>query len=289
MTLTARDTAILTLIHRHRFLRSTHVTTLLDGSRQHLLRRLQRLYHHGYLERPRAQLDYFHTGGSRALVYGLGNRGAAHLKHALALPFHRLDWSQRNRASTRLFLEHTLQVTDVLVAVDRACRGSAFRFIPADELDLPAATAAQRHPFRWSVSLPGRSRCGVVPDAVFALDGPNGDRRLCFVEVDRATMPVRRRGLTQSSCFRKLLAYEATWTQNLHRARFGVSRFRVLTLTSSPERVAHLVAAARDLRRGRGLFLFGELAGFLADPLGAPLVNGQGAPEPLAGAAGSVV
>jgi hypothetical protein len=34
-----------------------------------------------------------------------------------------------------------------------------------------------------------------------------------FLEADRGTMPVTRWTLSQTSFFRKLLAYEATWTQ----------------------------------------------------------------------------
>jgi hypothetical protein len=41
---------------------------------------LQFLYHDGYLERPRIQIEYYHRGGSRHIVYGLGNKGAAFLR-----------------------------------------------------------------------------------------------------------------------------------------------------------------------------------------------------------------
>ena len=57
--LTERDREILQQVHRHRFLRSSHLGQLVPGGRKHLLRRLQLLYHHGYLERPRAQIDYY--------------------------------------------------------------------------------------------------------------------------------------------------------------------------------------------------------------------------------------
>jgi hypothetical protein len=54
--LTDRDRKIIRLIHRHRFLRSHQIVALIGGSAQQLSRRLQRLFHHGYLECPRAQL-----------------------------------------------------------------------------------------------------------------------------------------------------------------------------------------------------------------------------------------
>jgi hypothetical protein len=69
-------------------------------------------------------------------------------------------------------------------------------------------------------------------------------------------MPITRGDLSQTSYYRKLLAYEATWTQNLHRTRFGWQRFRVLTVTTNSERVPGMIEACRKLRQGRGLFLF---------------------------------
>ncbi len=71
-------------------------------------------------------------------------------------------------------------------------------------------------------------------------------------------MPVQRRNLSQTSFHRKLLAYEATWTQNLHRTRFGFHRFRVLTVTTSAARVHSLVDACSQLKSGQGLFLFAD-------------------------------
>jgi hypothetical protein len=47
-----------------------------------VLRRLQRLFQHGYLERPRCQIDYYQSG-SRRIACGLGNKGAAWLKRAV--------------------------------------------------------------------------------------------------------------------------------------------------------------------------------------------------------------
>src|SRR5438876_6407986 len=98
MKLTERDRDILRLVHRHRFLRSSHITSLIGGSSQQLLRRLQLLYHHGYLERPRCQIDYYQEGGSRRMVYGIGDKSAALLKHE------QLHWSEKNRSVGRIFL-----------------------------------------------------------------------------------------------------------------------------------------------------------------------------------------
>src|ERR1700733_2970564 len=75
--LTERDIEIIKLVARHRFMRSTHILDLLDGlSRQGALRLLERLFHGGYLTRPPAQVEWYRAGGgSRPLVYSVGNAG----------------------------------------------------------------------------------------------------------------------------------------------------------------------------------------------------------------------
>lgn len=255
MRLTNRDREVLRQVHKHRFLRSNHLTALVPGSRQQTLRRLQLLYHHGYLERPRCQIDYYHRGGSRAIAYGIGNKGAGLLKRELALPYHRLDWPKKN-AVARLFLEHALLVSNFMVAVELACRERTdVRLLTEDDLTLRDESSAGRHPFHWRVNIPGGPRCTVIPDAVFGLETTNSHRTWFVLEADRATMPVTRSNLDQSSFRRKILAYQATWTQNLHRTQFGWQRFRVLTITTSQERLDTMQEVCRGLQRGQGLFL----------------------------------
>ena len=279
MQLTERDRDILRHVHRHRFLRSSHLAALIGGSPQQLLRRLRLLYHHGYLERPRAQIDYYHQGGSHCLAYGLGNQGAAILQRERS----RSDWSARNGTVGRLFLEHALMVSDVMVALEVACRRTGrVRLLIGEGIPLPAETSRQREPFQWSVTLANRTKLGVIPDRVFALeflDQPKDRNRvLCFLEADRATMPVARRTLSRSSFYRKLLAYEATWKQGLQQTRFGFHRFRVITVTSSPQRVSSMVETCRQLERGQGLFLFTDLNSFRVSPdvLAGAWRNGHG-------------
>src|SRR5947209_8287856 len=76
MRLTEDDLTIIRHVAKHRFLRSTHLITLLDRPAKKLLERLAALYHNAYLDRPRQQLDYYGIAGSAPIVYALGNRGA---------------------------------------------------------------------------------------------------------------------------------------------------------------------------------------------------------------------
>ena len=160
--LTGRDKEALRLVHRHRFLRSSHLVKLLPGSRQQILRRLQRLFHHGFLERPPAQIEYFGRNGSRAIAYGLGNKGAAWLKQNLNLPLNRLDWGGRNRNIGRLFLEHALLVSDVMVAIQLACRRDGrVRLLTGDDLPSPEPSLTRPEPLQWRVSIKNRTKLGV--------------------------------------------------------------------------------------------------------------------------------
>jgi hypothetical protein len=251
--LTERDHAILRLIHRHRFLRSHQIVALVGGSPQQVVRRLQLLYHHGYLERPRAQIQYYERGGSQGIAYGLGNKGGAWLRER-GFVVDAAAWSEKNHFIGRVYLEHTLFVAEVMVSLELACQKHGVRLLYEDLLELSS--------FQWRVKLPSGVKLGVMPDRVFALEYTDASgasqRAYFFLEADRGTMPVTRHTLSQASFFRKLLAYEAMWTNKVHQRHLGIPRFRVLTVTASAARVTSLLAACSQLKRGHGLFLFAE-------------------------------
>jgi hypothetical protein len=188
----------------------------------------------------------------------LGNKGAALLKQE-GVAVAPVQWGEKNRGVGRIYLEHAIFVSDIMVTLELACRQKGVRLLTADQLPLPDGTI---QPFRWRTNTSGDVKLGVVPDGVFALDFPDeyGEckRAFFFLEADRGTMPAIRKNLSQTSFYRKLLAYEATWTQGIHRTRFGFHRFRVLTVTASLARVTSLVDACSRLKSGHGLFLFAD-------------------------------
>jgi hypothetical protein len=178
-----------------------------------------------------------------------------------------IRWDTKNQNLSRVFLHHTLAVAEVMVAFEVACRSrEGVQLIPPEEVlaGAPELTRRLRLPFRWHVEVRQNGqpyRLGVEPDRVFGLhfEGvpENRSRAFFFLEADRATMPVERKGLAQTSFLRKLLAYRETWRQGLHKAHLGIPNFRVLTVTTSRERVEHLVEACRSLYGGGSrLFLF---------------------------------
>jgi hypothetical protein len=260
--LTERDYKIIRLVHRHRFLRSDQIIVLIGGSPQQLSRRFQLLFHHGYLERPRAQLQYYERSGSQAIAYGLGNNSSS------LLQLNPASWGEKNRAIGRIYLTHALLVSDVMVSLELACRQHGIRLLHEDELNLPVEA-----PLHWRVKIRDGTKLGVIPDRVFALEytDQNGhvQRIYYFLEADRGTMPVVREKLAQSSFYRKLLAYETTWTNKVHQRHLGIHRFRVLTVTISAARVKSLLDACSRLQRGHGLFLFADVSVLHRDLLSA--------------------
>src|ERR1700681_4367698 len=78
--LTEDDVEIVRQVARHRLIRSTHIAALVGRSLDRINDRLLRLFHAGYVDRPRAQLDRFPTSGSAHYVYALADRGARLLR-----------------------------------------------------------------------------------------------------------------------------------------------------------------------------------------------------------------
>lgn len=280
--LTADDLEILKCVYRHRFVQADHLYRLLDGrSPDRLSRRLTLLFRNEFLDRPLAQVDRYREGGSKPLVYGLGNAGARYLKEALGTPIGKTDWRSRNRTYTRESLDHTLAVSRFLIDLELACRARPeLTLIRFEDIlaKAPEATRRSRNPTTWSVSVQwhgGRATVSIAPDAIFGLRvrSSEGEARVSyfFLEIDRGTMTiVPSERVRESEAFpyratilRKFYAYADSHRQSLHKERFGISAPRVLTLTTSGSRAEAMRSASdemvvRPMRLPKGLFLFGS-------------------------------
>jgi Replication-relaxation len=273
--LTDDDVAIVRLLARHRFLRSNHVAALVDRSRDRTNDRLARLFHAGYLDRPRAQLDYYPDAGSAPMVYALADRGARLLIERDGIDFANVEWSRKNREAGRPFIAHQLEIMDFYVALQLATRSrSDVRLIHAEEMvaSFPDQSFAERNPFalRTKVHHGGRIHdIGIIPDLVFGLTFADGSRRCFMVEIDRGTMPVVRSDIMQTSYERKMRAYLSAHAAKQHERQFGWKTFRVLTVTTDQHRAASMIDALRAIRipnsPGPALFLFACRSDLAAD------------------------
>jgi hypothetical protein len=260
------DVAILRLLARHRFLRSTHIAALVDRSLDRTNDRLLRLFHSGHVDRPRAQLDYYPTSGSGPIVYALDDLGARLLRDREGIAFANIEWSRKNREAGRPFMEHQLEIVEFQVALERAVRDRCdIRLIHSDELIsvFPEQTRSMRNPLalRVSVSHDGNvHEVGLIPDLIFGIGFPDGSRRCFMVEIDRGTMPISRSDLRQTSIERKMRAYLTAHAARQHEQQFGWKTFRVLVVTTDHFRLHSIIETLRQLRlsqsSGPALFFF---------------------------------
>jgi hypothetical protein len=275
LRLTSDDIAILRHVAEHRFLRSTHLVALMNRPAKKIVERLSALYHNAYLDRPRAQLDYYATAGSAPFVYALGNKGANVLAEIDDDSRPQVDRTTKNRSAGRLFIDHTLMIANLMIALELATRRRGdVRLIGPRELHalLPASARSAPHPWTLTAKIKYKGKtveAKVIPDKVFGLEfRDTGKRCYFFVEADRGTMPIRRSHPRQTSYEHKLRTYRAVHEAGIHRDRLGLGNFRVLTITTSAARIASMREALQAITRGAGSnqFLFADRATLTATP-----------------------
>jgi hypothetical protein len=279
--ITERDEEIMKIVARHRFITSAQIVALIDAmfpgsSEQKILRRLHLLFHAGFLSRPKAQVDTYKAGGgARKLTYAVGNAGINHLAANFGFRRASVDWTARARTAVRGEIDHALEITEFMVALEVACRRrGTLQLIPFDEIlasIAPEETRASRRPYQWPVALRWKGKDMVLhptPDRIFGirdLERPEGhNTKYLFLEADRGTMPTARRGLDQTSYLRKIIGYAETYRRDLHAKRYNLPNVRVLTVTPGRQRIANIIATYREHAAALvspKFFLFADRAG----------------------------
>jgi len=219
------------------------------------------------------------------MVYALTQKGARALREYGYRVDDRVDWNERNKRAGSIFLSHTLVIADFLVSLEVACRSLGNIHIVREEQIIAAApveTQSAREPLRWeavSVERGKRERWSAVPDGLFGLAFPDETAAYFLLEADRGTIPITRSAGDHRSFRRKLKTYYDGWRAQRHLEQFGVKQMRVLTVTTSRERVRNMVSAVHSITEGRGsnFFLFVDRATLAAsDPLSVEWTSGKG-------------
>lgn len=222
--LTARDTDIIRAVYDYRLLTTQQLQTLFFPSLHQAYARLSSLYHHGFLDRKflGVHADKMNT----PIMYVLDKRGAELLQSAQGLEVH---WSKELKHLTTQFLEHTLAINTVRVAVTRAAQDLGYTVLTwkgENEIkaDYDYVTIRGENGRVQSVS--------VIPDSYFALETPKGKAHF-FLELDRGTMTTQR--------FKtKILAYQVYYGSGAYQRRFETRSLRVLTVTTGAVRALNL-------------------------------------------------
>jgi Replication-relaxation len=293
--ITDDDIKMVRFVAEHRFRRSTDIAAYMaHRSTKKIIERLGVLFHTAYLDRPRAQRDYFTAGKRTHYVYALGNRGAELLAELDGVAAPKVDWTDKNRDVGRPYIRHALLVGDVASAFARAATIHPDMHViePADILArAPASTQRADNPWKWRAKVPAAGgllqEIANVPDRVFGLDFTQARKRCYFfLEADRATMPIVRTNLQQTSLHRKFLSYWHGYRAKHHEQLYGIGNFRVLVVTSGPKRSASMVEAVKQITGGAGsnLFLFADAPALASsyDVLSLEWITGKGERTTLA-------
>ena len=252
--LTDDDVVIIRLLAQHRFLRSTHIAALVGRSVDRANDRLSKLFHGGYVDRPRAQLEYKPTRGSGPMVYAIADKGARLLRDNEGAAAAYSEWNRKNREAGRPFIEHQLEIMDFFIGLQVAIRDRTdLQIIFPDELvrSFPDQRFSPINPFAMRARITHQGvwhDIGVVPDLAFGLKFADGSRRCFMVEIDRGTMPVTRSNLMQTSFEKKMRAYLSAHAVRQHERQFGWKTFRVLTVTTDETRVQTMMESLRSIR-----------------------------------------
>jgi hypothetical protein len=260
MVLTERDKEIIRQVYYYRLMTREQIERLLfppERGQDHptktsiCQKRLRFLYQHGYLERiPIPVNPGFWVWMP---VYRLAPKGAELIAAELGTTSAKLsywgkgfDKDHRPTEVSLLFLDHTLKINDIRVAITLAARKAGYRI--EKWLDETQLKSQEMKDYVTITSQQGRKlKVAVVPDAYFILH--LGDRRAhFFLELDQATMTSKRWKT-------RILAYKAYTESGKYQERYQTQSLRVLTVTTTPERLANLKTTTERAGGGR-LFWF---------------------------------
>jgi hypothetical protein len=273
LRLTPRDLAVINAVYTYRVLRRDQIQTLFFPSKNTANERLKRLYHHGYLARRWSPVEY--GQGSGQTLYLLATKGAQRLAQERGVDVSDITWRRSQNHVSSPFLEHTLMINDVRLALERAAGQGGYRietWLREEELKATPDKV-------WIESASGRRRrLALVPDAYFRLI--EGSKRASFfLEADRATE-------THGRWAQKVLCYLSYLRSGAYLRRYGSNCLRVITVTSGERRLANLLRTTAQTCEGRdeGLFWFTTLERVTPEAiLEAPIwqMAGEERPMPL--------
>jgi hypothetical protein len=260
--LTSRDISIIRAVDTCRALTTPQVQALLfartlSESASHgeissrCQRRLQLLYHYGYLlrdEQPQRLSE-----GRKPLVYFLDERGAQLLAEQSGIEPEQIDWRRKDSRVSYPFLAHLLATNDVRIAVMQA----AGRLGWCIERWLDDKALKSRH-MKDYVTLVGpqggEKRAAVVPDGYFALDTGQAVHHH-LLEIDLRTVIGRSSQWGRRDWARKVAAYLAYYRSGNYQRRYSAGSMRVLTITTGERRLANLKGIT-ERAGGRARFWF---------------------------------
>ena len=253
MRLTERDVGVVLAVHACRALRRDQIERLFFPSRNTANDRLKRLYQHRFLERRWLPVEY--GRGMSQAIYLLDERGADVVSERLGIDRGEVNWREAHNSVGSPFLEHSLMVNDVRIALNLAAREGGYKI---DEWITEGELKAMGDYVYIEGPAGARRRIAVIPDAYLILN--LGDKRAhFFLEADRATLANRRWGW-------RVKAYRAYARSGQYCQRFKTRSLRVLTVTTGTRRLSNLKRTTENTGGAR-MFWFTALSSVCPESL----------------------
>lgn len=261
--LTQRDNELLTALAEYRLLTTSQIRKLFFRSLHRTRKRLFKLWQHKLVDRLFRPISL----GERPsdVIYALAPLGARMLSRRKGFAEEAMPEARHVKKFSSLFLDHTLAVNDVRIALTLAIRHkSDWQFRDWRE----GKSIAEEVMFIDPMDGPAQIRLPLMADGSFCIR--QGDRtQRCLVEVDLGTTTLRK-------IRRKLLGYSFFALKGIDQNRGGKSAFLVLWVASSRGRLRSLLSAAETIPSQRitsEIFRFTTLDNFVTEtpekPLGA--------------------
>jgi hypothetical protein len=217
MSLTKRDMDVLSAVNEYRLMRQDQIQRLFFPSRNTAQVRLQLLWQHGLLQR--SFLPVMGGVQTSPILYSLDEAGAHLLRtqcnDANVDAIADVRWSRKPSLDLK-FLQHTLGIGDIRVAVETACKQHNYTLVRWDD-EKRLKADYDRMEVRGKL-------LAVLPDAYFVVNVGDGDVHF-FVEYDMSSEDL-------TFIRQKFLAYWAYFMSGKCKTRFGTNLIRVLTVTT---------------------------------------------------------
>jgi predicted transcriptional regulator len=242
-----RDIKIIKLVYENRFLDSEQISLLTDSNHRSITRRLQKLFHWSFLDRPRSQIANYIFGG-RKMIYALGDKGADILAERFEIDRKKINWSKKNAEVKERHLNHTMMISNFRTCLTLALKDkkeTKLKFWKREE-----EMEEIKNQVEISDNKGFKKRVSILPDGFFCLED-KGDEMYFVLEADQSTM-------TNENFLKKMRAYWQWWKQGGQR-KWGIESFRVLTICKSEERKENLrkiTKQADDKKIGSLMFWF---------------------------------
>lgn len=249
-----RDLQILLDLYTSRYMTAVQIQALHwrlteydhSGQQRACQRRLQKLFEVGLVRRIEPLVRY---SGKQPTIYAVAKGGAQLLTEQYGIAPHTIAYKPHSREENYPFLQHLLDTTDIRIALTYAAQRVGVQLETwRNELELRSEGMADV----ISLTDPDgkQHKAAVVPDAVAVINRA-GKRAIFLLEIDRGTVVLDPTAWAKRGWARKVRTYTTYFESDAYKQRYGEHTAQVVTITTGPERMAHMKEATENAGGGK--------------------------------------